>query len=175
VPYSISCNVAGSFDPGAAQPRRHHASKGRQLTSGRRLDAHRSRFVARARDLEPGLLSALRLDEVALSSADVLVRVCSLLTDGTDGRPWQERLEDAFQGGPKPEVVVARLEDLANGDLQSAIETTGRGPLGGPVTRRTPDGCLALPTTTSSRGLCGRMRLWLRSLCAEVSAAPCRL
>jgi len=126
VPYSISCNVAGSFDPGAAQPRRHHASKGRQLTSGRRLDAHRSRFVARARDLEPGLLSALRLDEVALSSADVLVRVCSLLTDGTDGRPWQERLEDAFQGGPKPEVVVARLEDLANGDLQSAIDYWAR-------------------------------------------------
>lgn len=93
------------------------------MTSGKELEAHRSRFVARARDLKPGLLSALRIDEFALTFADVIVTVCSLLTDETEDRPWQDRLEAAFQvWGPEPETIAAGLEDFAGGDLQAAIE-----------------------------------------------------
>lgn len=82
------------------------------MTRGKELGDHRSRFVARSRDLKPGLLSALRVDDVSLNFADVLVTVCSVLNDRTSDEPWQVRLETVFQDLP-----IGRLRDCGHRGL----------------------------------------------------------
>jgi len=86
------------------------------------LARHRSRFARHAGDLDPRVLSALRIDAVLLQFCDVVVTVCSILSDATDPRPWQERLDDAFRH-VEADSVVAGLEDIAASQTQAAVDT----------------------------------------------------
>lgn len=80
-----------------------------------RYDKHRSKFAARARRLEPGLLATLRVDETLLSCCDVVVTLCGVLMDPDDLRPWQERLEACFnEAFPDPDEVAKTFEVLAS-------------------------------------------------------------
>jgi hypothetical protein len=85
------------------------------------LARHRSRFASQAGDLDPRLLAALRMDTVLLQFCDVVVTVCSILSDATDTRPWQERLDDAFRQ-VEADSVVAGLEDIAACQTQAAVD-----------------------------------------------------
>ncbi len=87
-------------------------AKGVRVTTGPvAFDKHRSRFAARARGLDPTLLSALRVDDVMLSCCDVVVTVCGVLMDSDDPRPWQQRLESCF------------TEALADSDADAVVKT----------------------------------------------------
>ncbi len=46
----------------------------------------------------------------------------SFLSDATDPRPWQERLDDAFRH-VEADSVVAGLEDIAASRTQAAVDT----------------------------------------------------
>ncbi len=52
----------------------------------------------------------------------MVVTVCSILSDATDPRPWQERLDDAFRH-VEADSVVAGLEDIAASRTQAAVDT----------------------------------------------------
>lgn len=86
------------------------------------LANHRSRFVLQARDLDPRLLSALRIDAVLLQFCDALVTVCSVLSDSTDSRPWQERLDEVFRQVDAGQVM-AGLEDIVENRSLEAADT----------------------------------------------------
>lgn len=62
----------------------------------------------------------LHIEPVALVVVDALVSVCSLLSDSTDDRPWQERLEVAF-GELRVDEISSGLADLATGEAQEAV------------------------------------------------------
>ena len=84
------------------------------------LADHRSKFVLQARDLDPRLLSALRIDAVFLQLCDALVTVCSVLSDSSDPRPWQEQLDEVFRQVDAAQVM-AGLEDIVeNRSLEAA-------------------------------------------------------
>lgn len=79
--------------------------------------------MRRAGELHPRLLSALKMEPVVLQFTDVVVTVCSVLTNEQDSRPWQDRLEDAFQElDPDVDAVVGGLETFARDETRVAVE-----------------------------------------------------
>ncbi len=87
-------------------------------------DKHRSKFAARARGLDPSLLSALRVDEVMLSCCDVVVTVCGVLMDSDDPRPWQQRIESCFTerfADADAEAVVQTLDAFTSEDGATSV------------------------------------------------------
>ncbi len=87
------------------------------------LEPHRSRFARRARELDPRVLSALRIEPVVLQVADVVVTVCSVLMNDQDSRPWQERLEGTFKElDPDVDAVVNGIETFAQEETHVAVD-----------------------------------------------------
>jgi hypothetical protein len=78
-------------------------------------DKHKSKFVARARKLDPSLLAALRIDETMLDVGDAVVTLCGILMDSTDVRPWTGRLDEYFKDVDYEEVQSG-LATSASGD-----------------------------------------------------------
>ena len=63
------------------------------------------------------------MEPVVLQFTDVVVTVCSVLTNEQDSRPWQDRLEDAFQElDPDVDAVVGGLETFARDETRVAVE-----------------------------------------------------
>ncbi|MEU9663466.1 hypothetical protein [Streptomyces chartreusis] len=57
---------------------------------------YRSSIATFTRSLEPSLRAALRIDESMVLVTEALVSACAALTDSSDTRPWQEKIEDCF-------------------------------------------------------------------------------
>lgn len=81
-------------------------------------DRYGSKLAARARKLDPALLSALRVNETVLVVVDAVVMVCGLLTDTEDSRPWQERLKEY--------VAEVNLKETLTGVTAFASEEVGQ-------------------------------------------------
>lgn len=95
------------------------------MTTGQQLvlEPHRSRFVRRACELDPRVLSALKIEPVVLQFTDVVVTVCSVLMNDRDSRPWQERLDGAFKElDPDVDAVVNVIETFARDETPVAVE-----------------------------------------------------
>ncbi|MFJ2723163.1 hypothetical protein [Streptomyces sp. NPDC087437] len=60
------------------------------------VGTYQSSIATFTRTLEPSLLAALRIDESVVLVTETLVSICKALTNSTDPRPWQERIEDCF-------------------------------------------------------------------------------
>lgn len=79
--------------------------------------------MRRAGDLRPRVLSALKIEPVVLQFTDVVVTICSLLMDDRDCRPWQERVEGAFQElDSDVKAVVRGIEEFAQDETRAAVE-----------------------------------------------------
>ncbi|MEU2597929.1 hypothetical protein ABZ669_11920 [Streptomyces hirsutus] len=71
------------------------------------VTVYQSSFAACARTLDPGLLETLRISESAVLVMEAVVSLCKALTNDSDQRPWQERVEDCFS-----EVTEERLKEI---------------------------------------------------------------
>ncbi|GAB2988714.1 hypothetical protein GCM10023080_062910 [Streptomyces pseudoechinosporeus] len=71
------------------------------------VTVYQSRFAACTRTLDPGLLETLRISESAVLLMEAFVSLCKALTNDSDLRPWQERVEDCFS-----EVTEERLKEM---------------------------------------------------------------
>lgn len=113
----------GRTDSGPVDTR----TKGVRVSTGHvAFDKHRSRFAARARGLDPALLSALRVDDVMLSCCDVVVTICRVLMDSEDPRPWQQRLESCFTeafGDADADAVIETIDALSSDDGLNSVST----------------------------------------------------
>ncbi|MET8418568.1 hypothetical protein ABZV41_23480 [Streptomyces sp. NPDC005098] len=79
------------------------------------VSIYRSSFAAYTRSLEPSLLATLRIDESIALVTETLVSICKALTDASDSRPWQERIEDCFANLDNErleEILTAFTEEL---------------------------------------------------------------
>lgn len=87
------------------------------------LADHRSRFAVRARTLDPGLLSALKIEPVIIQVADVAVTICSVLMDADDDRPWSDRLDNVFQDLDEDlEAVLGALKTFSKDETYRSLE-----------------------------------------------------
>ncbi|MFF1306570.1 hypothetical protein [Streptomyces sp. NPDC058307] len=71
------------------------------------VTVYQSSFAACTRTLDPGLLETLRISESAVLLMEAFVSLCKALTNDSDPRPWQERVEDCFS-----EVTEERLKEM---------------------------------------------------------------
>ncbi|MGX9888714.1 hypothetical protein [Streptomyces sp. NPDC002276] len=71
------------------------------------VTVYQSSFAACTRTLDPGLLKALRISESALLLMEAFVSLCKVLTNDSDLRPWQERVEGCFS-----EITEERLKEM---------------------------------------------------------------
>lgn len=60
------------------------------------ISTYQSSTATFTRSLEPSLLAALRINESMVLVTEAIVSVCRALTDSSDTRPWQEKIEDCF-------------------------------------------------------------------------------
>ena len=87
------------------------------------LADHRSRFAVRARRLGPDLLSALQIESIIVQAADVVVTICSVLTNADDDRPWPERLDSFVQELDKdPDLILGVLEEFSKDETYRSLE-----------------------------------------------------
>ncbi|MGY1523406.1 hypothetical protein ACW69C_06475 [Streptomyces sp. MN3] len=68
---------------------------------------YQSRFAVFARTLDSALLSTLRITGSTVLVMEVIVSLCKALTNDSDSRPWQDRVEDCFS-----DVTEERIHEL---------------------------------------------------------------
>lgn len=69
------------------------------------VTVYQSSFAACVRSLDPRLLETLRISESAVLVVEAFVSLCKALTNDSDPRPWQERVEDCFSGATEERLT----------------------------------------------------------------------
>lgn len=96
---------------------------------------YQSSIAVYMRSLDPSLLHAMRISEPAVLVVEAVVSLCKALTDESDPRPWQERVEGCFSAiteedlqeigqaffteftGENPQRLVERLQSQNYADF----------------------------------------------------------
>lgn len=89
------------------------------------LAPYRSQFVSRAQNLNNGVLAALSIDFAILQICELVVSISSLVTDTTDRRSWQDRLNEAVEGLEQKTLIDA-AEKMQNAETLASAEAWAR-------------------------------------------------
>lgn len=85
---------------------------------------YRSSLATYARSLDPALLRAMRISESAIVVTESIVVIAKALTDLSDPRPWEEKIEACFpdDGEALAEVVTSFLEEFDGNRAKTWLE-----------------------------------------------------
>ncbi|MFF0766923.1 hypothetical protein ACFYWH_44200, partial [Streptomyces sp. NPDC003737] len=86
---------------------------------------YQSSFATYTRTLDPSLLAALRINESIVLVVEAIVSLCKALTNDSDPRPWQERVEDCFSDVTEErllELVSAFVEECESDNPQRWVD-----------------------------------------------------
>lgn len=92
------------------------------MTEASSVDLHGSQFVQFAHKLDASTLSALRIDESSLLSVAIIVKMCRILMDPSDSRPWIARLDEYFTE-LESDTSLARVAELSSEDSLNKLKT----------------------------------------------------
>jgi hypothetical protein len=98
----------------------HLGKRGRKVQDPVAITTYQSSFAVYMRSLDPSLLQGMRISESAVLVVEAFVSLCKALTDESDSRPWQERVEGCFAA-----ITEERLQEMGQAFV---TEFTGENP-----------------------------------------------